>query len=171
VGPLCVDPNPTPDRTPPRWLLVTTPIWMISLSAWLFVATALLTSSGIARGGSVSSGVRSDLKIVAGLACFAVVVTVIFGAAIGRRREFYWLWFVGGGGTATLLVGYVVAMLATPPTSGSGDNDNAAGAGLVIWTIPTAVVVLTLLWLGAGLGFATTRRLNRRTPDPDRHAQ
>jgi hypothetical protein len=47
---------------------------------------------------------------------------------------------------------YVSAMLAAPQSPGSADNDTAAGAGVVLLTIPTAVIILILLWLGAALG-------------------
>lgn len=146
-------------RQPPRWLTITAPLWLIALSAWEFVAIGLLIGSPPAPRGPVSPGVRTDLQVIAGLGCLAVLATIGWGALVGHRREFYWLWIAAAAGTAVLLFGYVVAMLASPSTSGA-DNDNAAGAGVVILAIPTAAAVITLLWLGAGIG-ALSRRLQR----------
>jgi hypothetical protein len=59
-----------------------------------------------------------------------------------------------------LLAWYIGAMLMTPAADGS-DNDNAAGAGLVILGVPGLFVVAALVGLGAGLG-AVVRALARR---------
>jgi hypothetical protein len=47
---------------------------------------------------------------------------------------------------------YLTAMLAAHQSPGDANNDNAAGAGLVILALPTATLILALLWLGAGIG-------------------
>jgi hypothetical protein len=59
-----------------------------------------------------------------------------------------------------LLAWYIGAMLMTPAADGS-DNDNAAGAGLVILGLPGLFVVAALVGLGAGVG-AVVRAVVRR---------
>jgi hypothetical protein len=142
----------SPPRRLPRWLLATGPVWLVSLSAWVFVASALLLPKASTGTRMTARGVQGDLEIVLGLACFAVAATIAWGALLGRRRAFHWLWIAAAVGTFTLMFGYVVAMLASPQQNVGADNDNAAGAGVAILTIPTAAAVLALLWLGAGIG-------------------
>jgi hypothetical protein len=59
---------------------------------------------------------------------------------------------------------YVLAMLAAPQSPGADDNDISAGAGFVILAIPTALLLLALLWLGAAVGALSrvVRRLGSR---------
>ena len=66
-----------------------------------------------------------------------------------------------GVGTGAELFAYVVAMLATASPSDS-TTDNAAGAGVAILTVPTAVVLGVLLAVGALAGLLTVR--SRRQP-------
>ncbi len=146
-------------RKPPRWLLITGVAWIVCLSAWMVVGISLIAAAR-PNVGVTGDEQRGDLEIMAGLAGFAVLATIVWGALVGRRREHYWLWPAGAVGTGLLIGGYVIAMLASP-TDGAADNDNAAGAGVAIIILPTAAVVLVLLWLGAGIGLRS-RLIGRR---------
>lgn len=53
-------------------------------------------------------------------------------------------------------------MLAAPAPDGSEQN-TAAGAEVALLTVPTALIILALLWLGAGLG-VLSRRSHDRLP-------
>jgi hypothetical protein len=148
--PTWVSPARAEGRKPPRWLLVTGAAWIVCLSAWMVVGFALI-AAGPPDVGVVNDQQRSGLEIMAGLAAFAVLTTIVWGALVGRRREHYWLWLAGAAGTGVLMLGYAMAMVGAP-TDGAADNDNAAGAGVAIFILPTAAIVLGLLWLGAGIG-------------------
>jgi hypothetical protein len=115
------------------------------------------------------------LYVLLGLAGVAVPATVGWGFLVGRRRESRWLWAAAGLGTAALMFCYVVAMLAAPTSADStttsaateaaaasadSTQDISAGAGVVVLTVPAAVIIVALLWFGAGLG-ALSRRVNR----------
>ncbi len=108
----------------------------------MVVGISLIAAAPPAVNGVVSHQVRDDLKIMAGLAAFAALATIVWGALVGRRREHYWLWLAGAAGTGTLMLGYAIAMLASP-ADGAADNDNAAGAGVAIFLVPTAAIVLS----------------------------
>lgn len=64
---------------------------------------------------------------------------------------------------------YLTAMLAAPQSPDAADNDISAGAGLVVLAIPTGLLILALLWLGAAIG-ALSRILGRRGPPHRRWA-
>jgi hypothetical protein len=144
-------PTSANSRKPSRWLLITGVVWIVCLSAWMVVGISLIAGTPPQADGVVSDQVRGSLELMVGLATFAALATIVWGALVGRRREHYWLWIAGAVGTGALMLGYVIAMFATP-TNGASDNDNAAGAGVAIVVLPTAALVLILLWLGAGIG-------------------
>lgn len=130
---------------PPRWLVWSGSAWLVALAGWLLFGAVVLAVSAPADPG------RSTIYPLLGLAALAVVATCSWGFLLGRRRAVRWLWPATLAGTAVETACYVVAMLAAPASDGS-DQDIAAGAGLVVVTVPTALVLFTLLWIGAGLG-------------------
>jgi len=160
--PTWVRPARAERRKPPRWLLLTGIAWIFCLSAWMVVGIALVAAAPADGGAVVRAQVRSDLEVMAGLAVFAVVATVVWGAMVGRRHEYRWLWLAGAVGTGVLMLGYVLAMLAAP-MNGTADNDNAAGAGVAILILPTAAAVLSLLWFGAGIGLLSRLIIRSRS--------
>jgi hypothetical protein len=141
-------------RRLPRWLAISGLIWLVALASWLLVGTVFLAVGPV--NGSIT-----ELSIIGGLGLVAIVATIAWGALVAWRGETRWLWAAAGVGTAVQLFCYVTAMLAAPTDPGSADNDTAAGAGVVLLAIPTAVIILTLLWLGAALG-ALTRVVRAR---------
>jgi hypothetical protein len=148
--PLWVGPAPVRGKVP-HWLVVTGSVWLGALTAWEIALVMLIVGIPVATTGMNVPVDWTKVYIMAGLVGLAVVATVGWGIMVGRRGESHWLWPAGGIGTALLLFGYAIAMIAAPATGG-GDNDNAAGAGIVILAIPTAAIVFALLWLGAGIG-------------------
>lgn len=147
---------PVPQRArPPRWLLRSGLLWLAALAAWLLYGAGVLA----ADGGSTPGRVAFDALV--GLAGVAVLATCAWGFLVGRRRATRWLWQAAAVGTGVQMGCYGVAMLAAPSPDGS-EQDNAAGAGMAILTIPTALILLALLWFGAGFGV-----LSRRIRQPD----
>jgi hypothetical protein len=132
-------------RRPPRWFVISGLIWLVALASWLLAGTVFLAVGPV--DGSVT-----ELAVIGGLALVAVISTIAWGAFVAWRGETRRLWAAALAGTVVQLIFYVSAMLAAPQTPDSADNDTAAGAGVVLLAIPTAVVILALLWLGAGLG-------------------
>jgi hypothetical protein len=132
-------------RRLPRWLAISGLIWLLILASWLLAGTVFLAVGPV--NGSIA-----ELAVVGGLGVVAVIATIAWGAFVAWRGETRWLWPAAVAGTAVQLFFYVTAMLAAPQSPGSADNDTAAGAGVVLLAIPTAVIILTLLWLGAALG-------------------
>jgi hypothetical protein len=128
-------------------------IWLLATASWLLAGTVFLVV-GAADGSTV------ELVVVGGLGAVAVLATIGWGALVAWRGATRWLWPAAAAGTAVQLMTYVIAMLAAPPSAGLADNDTAAGAGVVLLAIPTAVIVLALLWFGAALG-ALGRRIAR----------
>ncbi|HJQ00348.1 MAG TPA: hypothetical protein VJ851_02000 [Jatrophihabitans sp.] len=133
-------------------------IWLLTLASWL-IAGAVFLVAGSADGSI------AELVVIGGLAVVAVLATIGWGALVARRRATRWLWPAALAGTTVQMMTYVIAMLAAPQSPGSADNDTAAGAGIVLLTIPTAVIILILLWFGAALG-----ALSRLVVRPRQHA-
>jgi hypothetical protein len=95
-----------------------------------------------------TSTVVLALAIAAGV---AVLASLAWGYVLGFRRMWAHLGISALAGTGLLMLGYVVAMVTTAsPQDDSADN--AAGVGLVILSVPTLVVIGTLLAAGGGLG-------------------
>lgn len=132
--------------TPPRWVLVSGLLWLACVAGWLLAGTVFLAVSSPGDSGRVAS------VVIAALAAVAVLATLAWGYLVGRRRATVWLWPAAAAGTAVQLFTYVTAMLAGPQSPGDANNDTAAGAGFVILAVPTAMLTLALLWLGAGIG-------------------
>lgn len=130
---------------PPNWLVASGLVWLGLLVSWLFVGTIFLAVASPSAPGTVPG------IIILSLASIGLLATPTWGYLVGRRRATKWLWPAAAIGSALQLAFYVTAMLAAPSTDGS-EQDTAAGAGLVILAIPTALAILTLLWIGAGLG-------------------
>lgn len=136
---------------PPKWLVVTGLGWLVAFTGPLLYATVFIAINGPADPSTLA------VYVLVGLAAIAVLATGAWGFLVGRRRALRWLWRAAAIGTAAQIFCYVLAMLAAPSSDGSAQDD-AAGAGLAILTVPTALVTLTLLWLGAGVGALSGRR-------------
>jgi hypothetical protein len=131
---------------PPRWVVVSGLVWLSGLASWLLAGTVFLAVSSPGDPGRVA------IVVIAILAAVAVLATLAWGCLVGRRRATVWLSPAVAAGTAVQLFTYVTAMLAAPQGPGDANNDNAGGAGLAILAVPTAMLILALLWLGAGIG-------------------
>ncbi|WP_139283313.1 hypothetical protein [Raineyella antarctica] len=126
-------------------------IWMFMLAAWMPIAVMVAPPS---RGfGS------NTFPVILALAAGAMLATVTVGFVVGRWWQLRWIWVAVVAGSAAQLFGYVVSMLDSPDPDGT--QDIAAGAGVVILGLPTALAIAALLWLGAGLGLAI-RVVHRR---------
>lgn len=88
-------------------------------------------------------------------------ITAIWGAVLGATAR--WLVLLASALTATaiLLTGYVALMFASAAPDDT-TTENAAGVGLVIFALPTALVVGTNLLLGASPA-AAVRYVRRRS--------
>ncbi|MCW2938557.1 MAG: hypothetical protein JWN00_1542 [Actinomycetia bacterium] len=166
------DAGPVPDQSPPGWrwdgrrwvsarsspslwarLLVPMPVWLRVLAlVWLVVLGVWVpVAVGMARPTPQPALSTSGLVTVEALAGLGVAFTVGWGALLGRRRA--WLQLVASValGAGLLLFWYVYAMIVL---AGPADAtaDNAAGAGVAILAVPSAVVIALLLMLGCGVG-------------------
>lgn len=117
--------------------------WLAPLAGWLIVAAVQLVADYPASPSSTQTGV---VVVLAGL---ALAATAGWGFVLGRHRLWAWIWVTVPVGMVVEMDFYVVAMLAVPGPNGES-QDTAASAGLVILTAPTALLLLGLLWLGAG---------------------
>jgi hypothetical protein len=90
------------------------------------------------------------------LGAVAVLSTLRFGGRLGRRSHWRELGLAALAGTAELLFMYGVAMVVSPDPNNT--NDIAAGAGVVILSVPTLLVVASLLGLGGLVGRWSRRR-------------
>jgi hypothetical protein len=142
---------------PPRWLVLSGLGWLAGLVGWLLYGAVVV---GI--DGPNDPGVPATYVLV-GLAGVAVLATGAWGFLVGRRRALRWLWQAAALGTAAQLFCYVVAMLVAPSYDASME-DTAAGAGVAILAVPTALITLALLWFGAGLGVLSRRIGSLRQP-------
>jgi hypothetical protein len=138
----------------PRWLTITGLVWLIASAAWLVVATVLLAVS------APETPDRTAGIIILVFGALGALATAAWGCLVGRMAATRWLWQAAAIGTGVQLFFYVTAMLAAPSTDGDS-NDTAAGAGIVILTMPTAVLILLLLWMGAAIG-ALSRKIKAR---------
>jgi hypothetical protein len=127
-----------------RSLAVGATLWLMLLGAWMPVLIALAHTGPLTTNGR---------QIAVSLGCVSVVSTIVFGVVLGRKRRLAEVVVGAVLGTTVLLTWYVVAMLADPHPDGT--EDTAAGAGLVIFSVPTFLVVFILLVTG----FAARRTL------------
>lgn len=141
---------------PPKWVWVTGIIWALALGIWLLAAAAFVATALPGDPGPPAVGV------VLTLAGIAALGTLVWGFFLGRERQTRWIWFAALIGTAVELFGYASVMLAAPNADGN-DQDTAAAAGAVIVSIPTMLLILALLWTGAGLGILSRKARSRRT--------
>jgi hypothetical protein len=147
---------PAPQRVrPPRWLFLSGALWLTALSGWLLYGAVLLVTVG--NGTPPAAAVY----VLVGLAAVAAIATCVWGLIVGRRKAMRWLWPAAAVGTAVQMFWYAVAMLAAPAPDGS-EQGTAAGAGVALLTLPTALIILALLWLGAALGVLSCRMSQRR---------
>lgn len=98
--------------------------------------------------------------LLAVLASLAVMGTLALGFVLGKRRLWVHVPLAAGVGTALLAVLYVAAMVAFADPNDS-TTDNAAGAGLVIFGVPTALGLAVLLAMPAAVGWLVARRGDR----------
>jgi len=122
----------------------------------LIVAAVQLVADYPASPSSTKTGV------VMGFAGLALAATAGWGFVLGRHR--LWSWISVPVGMVVEMVFYEMAMLAVPGPNGE-DQDTAASAGLVILTVPTALLLLGLLWFRAGSGINEARPRSRVSSD------
>ncbi len=136
----------------------------VMVGAWLVVwGLALVWTSAAVPQASAGADpraavVRAGLMLALGSAGLLVVCGFLLARAgrwvyVAALTLYVWV---------LLLFWYVGAMLMAPAVDLS-DNDNAAGAGLVILGVPALLVVATLVSLGAGGGAAVRAIARRRT--------
>lgn len=125
---------------------------------WILALVWAAKAEPEANAGADPSSVVVSGGLVLGIG--SVILLVVCGYLLAHAGR----WVYMAGLTlyvwGLLLAWYVGAMLMTPATDGS-DNDNAAGAGLVILGIPALFAVAVLVGLGAGAA-AGARALARR---------
>lgn len=94
-----------------------------------------------------------------------MVASVAWGALLGYRKMWLHLLISALCGTGVLLFGCAVVMIATASPDDT-TVDNAAGAGVAIFSVPTLITVGALLFLGGGLGALVRRRMRTRKTRP-----
>jgi hypothetical protein len=121
-------------------------VWLVAL-----VAPALYV---LARDGKLTGRGWPTLLTLGSL---AIVATLRFGSYMGVRRcGFLEVLVAAVAGAVALMSIYVTAWLRQPDPDYT--NDNAAGAGLVIFGPPVFLIVLTILGAGALAGRIISRR-------------
>ena len=124
---------------------------MVIAGLWLPTAVALADS-------------RGDVAWVVGcsLGGLALLSTLMLGGALGYSRRWRELASAVLAGTCSLLWWYLVAMVIAPDPTNT--NDDAAGVGVVLFALPTFVIIALLLGLAAGAGRLLSRRRIRSAP-------
>jgi hypothetical protein len=148
----------------PWWLSGYAAVWATLLVAWLPAAYTLTPTNG-------SALTNSALLASVCLLGAALAGTAGWGALLGYRRAWPVLLLSAPISTAVLMGCYLVAVLESPSPSSTDDSglpqpDNTAGAGLVILTVPTLLVMALLLGAGAGTGWYINALRERRQPPP-----
>jgi len=143
----------------PRPVIRDGAIWLVLFGLWAPVVAVLALNE---------VSVRVFLALGAPLGAVAVLSTLLFGGRLGRRGHWRELGLAALAGTAELLFLYGVAMVVSPDPNNT--NDIAAGAGVVILSVPTLLVVASLLGLGGLVGrwSPRPRRFRCARPLPDR---
>ena len=127
-------------------------IWVLAL-VWAAAAVPA-ANAGMDPSDAI---VRGGLMLAVG----AVVLLLVCGYLLAHAGRWVYMAALTLYVWGLLLAWYVGAMLMTTPAADGSDNDNAAGAGLVILGVPGLFVVAALVGLGAGVG-AVVRALARR---------
>jgi hypothetical protein len=130
-------------------------VWIVLLVAWIPAIYVLAPAHGVLSSGSLS--------IVAAFLAAALGATVVWGGLLGYRRDRRSLILSALVGTSILMGCYVVVTLGPPTTADTAGNDNTAGAGVVLLTIPTLLGMAVLLGTGAILGWLIWRVRTPRT--------
>ena len=118
-------------------------------SVWLFLLGSALPVAVLTLGRADPEAVNTDLTLVAfGVTGLAVLASVGWGFALGRRGRRRQLGLSVPAGSAALLIGYVISMFISADPN-DPRTDNAAGAGLVILAVPVLLVVAMLVGIGA----------------------
>jgi hypothetical protein len=114
--------------------------------AWVPAVTAVLSHHDSASRVAVFSGVFGGS---------AVLGTLLFGASLGRRREWgYLAWcFLVGLGAIALFIFFSFAN--TEPAN--APDDPGLGLGAMLVTAMVAPVLAAFLWLGGVSGFIARR--------------
>lgn len=137
----------------PRWLLTCSAVWTAALVAWLPAAGAT------ARHHSENEPLVRALVICGAV---ATICTLLLGGVLGWTRRWRHGVALTVAGTAVLLVSYGLAMVAFADSNDT-TADNAAGAGVVILTVPTMAIVAALLAVGFGVGYLLNRTFASRS--------
>lgn len=129
---------------------------------WLTTVTLSVNAVTHASASTPPEPTGLALEIVAGVTAVWVLAMVSTGVWCGRVSRFEVraaaLVWIGSAIAITLLllVGYVVTMSSSTDPSA----DTAAGAGVVVFTIPAFILVL--ISTGTGLGVASLAHLIRQ---------
>jgi hypothetical protein len=127
-------------------------IWVLSL-AW---AAAALPAAN--RGAGLSEAVvRGGLTLLVG----SVVLLPVCGSLLAHAGRWVYVTALTLYVWGLLLALYIGSMVMTPAANGL-DNDNAAGAGLVILGVPGFFVVAALVGIGVGVGAVVRALAGRR---------
>lgn len=145
-------------RTPFRLTLAETMVAALYVPLW--VAGVVWCVVAVPAANSASPDIPAALVVTG--------IGIVATAAVGALVASLWLGARGRWVVALLLTAwvcawfatlYVAAMLAVPVPEGQPDvQDDAAGAGVVLLFIPTAVVVAAITGLGTAVG-AVYRRI------------
>jgi len=116
--------------------------WLVALVLWMVVLT----------GAALAVGPKGQIRppvgiVVVGLLLLALFATVGFGGWLASQRRWPPFVLAAGLGTLALLAGYLGASVAVASSNPGGDA--MAGVGVVLLAVPTLVLVVVLLGVGA----------------------
>lgn len=133
----------------PRRVVIPLVLWLVVLSA--FPVGVLVAVGKPVPGEVLADRVLLRLAVIGGV-CLAT--TPVMGYQLGRDGRWLQTLLVAVIGTGALTVWYVALFLADQSDPSA---DNEAGAGVAILTLPSFVLILALLALGAGLAYGIAR--------------
>lgn len=116
-------------------------IWTFVLAAWVPAAVIALP---LAFPEGPGQGAFALLLTLVGI---VVLGTFALGFVVSLKLQLRWIWIAALTGTTAQLFGYVVGMIEVPQPNGA--EDIAAGAGFVVLSLPT-LLMLTALSLDWG---------------------
>jgi hypothetical protein len=119
-------------------------IWLLVWGAWFPISAVVLLVVDPSPNDMATA-----VWILAVPAGVGLTATLSWGFALGLRRLWRQLGLSIVLGTAVLMAGYVLAFMISDASDPQPGGDDAAGAGLVILSVPVAITVAATLALGA----------------------
>jgi hypothetical protein len=133
-------------RDLPHWLRWSWAVWLPLFVVWIPVVITL---------ASHHDSRRTIIVVSVALGLIAAVATCLFGASLGYRRRWGYLWWSLLLGAAVL--GLVIFMAFDASQPPNAPSDPGLGIGAMFVTAALTPVLALFLWLGGGIGLIARR--------------